>query len=346
MGIGFNNGCWATANVKLLLVLPVLLCCFIGANPANAWTAPKEKNCRAETPADEGFFSHCRGIIRCPDTCPDCSLSCKYCGMAFCPKCNKVGSVCQDPRFIGGDGVMFYFHGYKDGDFCIVSDSSLHINAHFIGKRTSGRPRDFTWVQALGILFDRHKLYIGAKRVAKWKSDIDQFVIYFDGSTISLPLGVGEKWVATDVTLTRTEYANALTVAISGLLKSSINIVPVTKEESRVHNYEVTDSDCFAHLDVNFEFLNLTESVSGVLGQTYAPNYVNPVKTGVPMPIMGGNRQYVVSSILTPDCGVTEFRAMHHSHIRDTGIARNPMGKPRVVCSSNGSAGSGFVCKR
>ncbi|KAK8502531.1 hypothetical protein V6N13_095604 [Hibiscus sabdariffa] len=30
---------------------------------------------------------------------------------------------------------MFYFHGAKDGNFAIVSDDKLQINAHFIGTR-------------------------------------------------------------------------------------------------------------------------------------------------------------------------------------------------------------------
>ncbi|KAK4340211.1 hypothetical protein RND71_041673 [Anisodus tanguticus] len=47
--------------------------------------------------------------------------------------CDKPGAVCQDPRFIGADGITFYFHG-KDKDFCLVSDSNLHINGHFIGN--------------------------------------------------------------------------------------------------------------------------------------------------------------------------------------------------------------------
>lgn len=77
--------------------------------------------------------------------------------------CNQVGAVCQDPRFIGGDGITFYFHGKKDHDFCLVSDSNLHINGHFIGRRNPDMKRDFTWVQALGILFDTHQLYVGKR---------------------------------------------------------------------------------------------------------------------------------------------------------------------------------------
>jgi hypothetical protein len=40
------------------------------------------------------------------------------------------GTSCGDPSFTGGGGT-FYFHGRRDQDFCLVSDTHLHINAHF-----------------------------------------------------------------------------------------------------------------------------------------------------------------------------------------------------------------------
>lgn len=327
-------------SVTLVLQAAVV----VGSKP------PKDKHCKADKPGDDGYLSHCAGTIKCPESCPDCHLSCKFCGMAHCPKCDKVGSVCQDPRFIGGDGQIFYFHGYKDSDFCLVSDKGLHINAHFIGKRTANRTRDFTWVQALGILFDTHKFYVGSKRVGKWDSSVDQFVLYFDGYSISLPSGEGSKWVSPnrEISIVRVENANYLNVEITGLLNSSIGIVPVTKEDSRVHKYEITDADCFAHLELNFDFFKLTDSVSGVLGQSYAPSFVNPVKKGVPMPLMGGEKKFMASSIFTPDCEAAQFKAIHHSSIVDTGLGRNSkrLGMPSAVCSSNGGKGSGFVCKR
>ena len=44
----------------------------------------------------------------------------------------SVPGACGDPRFIGGDGNAFFFHGRRDADFCVLSDRDLHINAHFI----------------------------------------------------------------------------------------------------------------------------------------------------------------------------------------------------------------------
>ena len=92
--------------------------------------------------------------------------------------CDRPGAVCQDPPFIGGDGITFYFHGKKDHDFCLLSDSNLHINAHFIGKRNQNMKRDFTWVQSIAILYDKHQLFIGAQKTATWKDSIDRLAYY------------------------------------------------------------------------------------------------------------------------------------------------------------------------
>jgi hypothetical protein len=62
------------------------------------------------------------------------------------PVCDFYPGVsCGDPRFTGGDGNNFYFHG-KDQDFCIVSDANLHI---VFCNRNPAVSRDFTWIQAL-----------------------------------------------------------------------------------------------------------------------------------------------------------------------------------------------------
>ncbi|KAK9755939.1 hypothetical protein RND81_01G060800 [Saponaria officinalis] len=115
----------------------------------------------------------------CPADCPNsCDVDCHTCSPVC--DCNKPGAVCQEPRFIGADGLTFYFHGKKDRNFCLVSDPNLHINAHFIGKRNPTMGRDFTWVQSLGILFDNHYIYIGARKTAMWNDAIDRLTLSFD----------------------------------------------------------------------------------------------------------------------------------------------------------------------
>ena len=102
--------------------------------------------------------------------------------------------MCQDPRFIGGDGITFYFHGKKDNNFCLLSDSNLHINAHFIGKRNSNMKRDFTWVQSIGVIFGKHTLFIGALKTTTWDDSVNRLAIIFDEKPISLPEFKGAQW--------------------------------------------------------------------------------------------------------------------------------------------------------
>jgi len=89
---------------------------------------------------------------------------------------------------LDGDGIMLFFHGKKDRDFCLVSETNLHINGHFIGKsKKEGLKRDFTWVQSIGMQFDFHKLYLGANKVATWDDAHDEHSVFLDDQPIVLP---------------------------------------------------------------------------------------------------------------------------------------------------------------
>lgn len=228
------------------------------------------------------------------------------------PNCNGYGSLCYDPRFVGGDGVMFYFHGAKGGNFAIVSDDNLQINAHFIGSRPQGRTRDFTWVQALSVMFDSHNLIIAANKVSHWDDNVDSLNVRWDGEAINIPTDGEAEWRSDSeerqVVVERTDDTNAMKVTVAGLLEMDIKVRPIGKHENKVHNYQLPDNDAFAHLETQFRFKNLTDLVEGVLGKTYRPDYVSPVKTGVPMPMMGGEDKYQTPSLLSPLCRLCRFQ--------------------------------------
>lgn len=115
-------------------------------------------------------------------------------------------------------------------------------------------------------------------------------------------------------------------------------VVPITAQESRVHGYNITNEDCFAHLELGFKFYNLSDTVDGILGQTYRRNYVSKTKVNVPMPVMGGLQKYLSSTLFATDCAVSRFG--NNVIRKESGIQY-----PSLQCSS-GMKGNGIVCKR
>ncbi|KAJ1420883.1 Root cap [Sesbania bispinosa] len=261
-------------------------------------------------------------------------------------ECDRPGAVCQDPRFIGGDGITFYFHGKKDSNFCLVSDPNLHINAHFIGRRNHNMKRDFTWVQSIAILIDYHQIYVGAQKTATWEDSIDRLALSFDGEPITLHESEGAKWKSSTVpvvSIVRTADTNSVIVEVEGKLRITAKVVPITEEDSRIHRYGITREDCFAHLDLGFKFFSLSNKVSGVLGQTYKPDYVSRVDIGAQMPVMGGVKEFETTSLFSPDCSVARFVGNNGSNNEIEMV--EDLKLPSMRCIS-GIDGEGVVCRR
>lgn len=260
------------------------------------------------------------------------------------PNCDAPGAACLDPRFIGGDGIVFYFHGKSNEHFSLVSDLNLQINARFIGLRPAGRTRDFTWIQALGILFGSHSFSLEATKAASWDDQVDHLKFSYNGEELVIPEGHLSSWQSpeSDIKMERTSSKNSVIVTLPEIAEISINVVPVTKEDDRIHNYQIPSDDCFAHLEVQFQFYGLSSTVEGVLGRTYQPDFKNPAKPGVAMPVVGGEEKYRTTSLLSTDCSVCVFSPAGILDQQDKLLV--DFGK--LDCTGGSSSGHGIVCRK
>ncbi|GFP96738.1 hypothetical protein PHJA_001817900 [Phtheirospermum japonicum] len=275
---------------------------------------------------------------------PVCKAECKN----RKPNCNGPGAACLDPRFIGGDGIVFYFHGKSNEHFALVSDPNLHINARFIGLRPAGRQRDFTWIQALGILFGSHSFSVEAIKAEKWDDQTDHVKLIHDGRELALPESYPSVWTSSDdkLKVERTSVTNGVLISLREVAEISINVVPITKEDDRVHNYRIPSDDCFAHLEVQFRFYGLSSKVEGVIGRTYQPDFVNPAKPGVAMPVVGGEDKYGTSSLFATDCKLCgAFDVSKNEEEDDEGLLVEPV-ESTVDCGGGLNSGNGIVCRK
>ncbi|KAM0048780.1 hypothetical protein Hdeb2414_s0008g00278371 [Helianthus debilis subsp. tardiflorus] len=284
---------------------------------------------KPKNPKDKACFLDCYS--------PKCEAVCK----SRKPNCNGPGAACYDPRFIGGDGIVFYFHGKSNEHFTLISDSDLQINARFIGLRPEGRTRDYTWIQALGLKFGHHDFTLEATKAEKWDDNVDHLKLTHDGTELYIPEGDSSEWSSTkgDIQVERTSTTNSLTITIHDLAEISVNVIPVSEGDSKIHNYQIPSNDSFAHLEVQFRFFGLSSNVEGILGRTYRPDFENPAKPGVAMPVVGGDDKYKASSLLATDCALCVFspdgtKDEHDSLMMEYGM---------LDCKGGGN---GITCKK
>ncbi|XP_049412732.1 uncharacterized protein LOC125875745 [Solanum stenotomum] len=258
--------------------------------------------------------------------------------------CNQPGAACLDPRFIGGDGIVFYFHGKSNEHFSLVSDLNLQINARFIGLRPAGRPRDYTWIQALGILFDMHAFSVEATKAESWDDEVDHLKFYYDGKELGLPEGYPSIWESSEsgIKVERTASKNGAFITLPEVAEISVNVVPITKEDDRIHNYQLPSDDCFAHLDVQFRFYGLSTKVEGILGRTYQLDFKNPAKPGVAVPVVGGEKKYRTSTLLSSKCNSCIFSPAGVLKESDPLV----MDYGTLDCTAGSSGGHGIVCRK
>lgn len=123
---------------------------------------------------------------------------------------------------------------------------------------------------------------------------MDHLKYSYNGENLIVAEGALSSWYSPekDVKLERVANKNSVIVTLKDSAEIMVNVVPVTKEDYKIHNYKVPSDDCFAHLEVQFRFFALSPKVDGVLGRTYQPDFKNLAKPVVAMPVVGGEDKY------------------------------------------------------
>ncbi|RVW49621.1 hypothetical protein CK203_076785 [Vitis vinifera] len=188
-------------------------------------------------------------------------------------------------------------------------------------------------------------LHTKRKKTATWEDSADHLALSFNGEPIFLQEAESTRWQsasALTVSITRVSDTNSMIVEGEGSFRITAKVVPITEEDSQVHNYDITKEDCFAHLDLGFKFFSLSNKVNGILGQTYRRDYMIQVKMGVSMPVIGRERDFETSSLLAADCLVAQFKKISYS---DDEASLEGLELPSLSCGSRGD-GRGVVRKR
>ncbi|KAF6167918.1 hypothetical protein GIB67_027696 [Kingdonia uniflora] len=159
-------------------------------------------------------------------------------------------------------------------------------------------------------MFDSHTLVNPANKVSHWDNKVDAFIVQWDDMSVTVPTDGEAEWRTSNAerVVERNGKRNSVRVTVAGIMEVDVKVTPIGTEENRVHNYRLPSDDSFAHLETQFRFTSLTDTVEGVLGKTYQPDYVSPAKIDVPMPMMGGEDKYRTPSLLSPLCKVFKFR--------------------------------------
>ncbi|KAJ9684832.1 hypothetical protein PVL29_017023 [Vitis rotundifolia] len=201
--------------------------------------------------------------LRCPTSYfMDC-MTCK----PLC-SCSLLGVICEDPRFVGRDGITFYFQSSKDQDFYLVSNANLHINARFMGKRNPN----------LGVT-----ILVAARRTSTWENNIDHLTLSFDDKPISLLTNEGSKWLPPSFLIVSVMHTSEVNMVM--IESHYIVVVPIIVHDSRVHGYNIIDEDCFDNLELGFKFYKLSSAMNG-----------SKTKFGAPMLILGSLHKFSSSN--------------------------------------------------
>ena len=191
------------------------------------------------------------------------------------------GSGSGDPHFVGARGTRDDFNGLPGKDYCLFTDSSVHINMHMIGHVVNGSKGDKsvrTWMGKLGIMWKEggrsHSLVLSAREGPELERG-SGFLAGAELDNVALPtLQVGEsRALPGGVNFTfnhispwgpeKKNLSDVYFVKLPGLVTIRVQLRVETHPSLR------TSTNAWTHVDVALRQVHPTGKVHGVLGQTF-----------------------------------------------------------------------------
>ncbi|CAI7732893.1 unnamed protein product [Closterium sp. NIES-53] len=206
-------------------------------------------------------------------------------------KCNPLATVKNDPHFVGAEGTRFDFHGDLNRSFCLLTDRDLHINMGIKGYedprlvvagRRGGKRRHRlpirSWIRELYMTWRdpfgrQHSVFMKARDGKEQRRGERGFIerMEIDGRSISPPTQVGQAVQGEGpfhMVLLSTgpmgdgRDRDTYSVRVGGVASMDLSL-------HAAHPLLQTADEAHTHFNVYIKYLNNTDAVHGVLGQTF-----------------------------------------------------------------------------
>lgn len=251
--------------------------------------------------------------------------------------CNGESSVNDDPHFVGGDGVRFDFNGKVGKSFCLITDSSLHVNMELGGyedRRLSASASQVenahnirSWITGLNFMWkdeagQKHSLLLRTRKGVEENRGAGFIsLMLVDGQEIRVPSEVGEKVEVTGMVLTMEAQGKHGPYDMDTFSLKLGNMLQATISTRVAHPLLRTPDEAYAHFNIKVTEFSASPEVHGVLGQTFRHDISRSVKaleyrllsrllqsqmhadgpSGLGY-LDGGVSDYVTSDVTSPDC--------------------------------------------
>eukprot|EP00899_Mesostigma_viride_P006514 jgi/Mesvir1/15864/Mv03410-RA.2 len=214
-----------------------------------------------------------------------------------CGECAAVwdrAGATGDPHFVTAMGEHFDWMGQGDRSFCIISDKAVHVNAHMFAG-TDGR-RKGTWIDQIAVLHGGEVVVVSTGAPSGLPGLHGSVIVngrpeMYVGSSSSAVVAKG---------LTVRRKKTRTWVTVDGIMDLEVEVV-------RASTWEAGKGPGRDFLNFRVHGLNATESVHGVLGQTFRATAQGAAKSALKGLVQGADPDYITSGLLAADCSFAQF---------------------------------------